>query len=236
MGATDKPAFGLTRDFMDMDGPHGANMTPAHVEYRQVTKRDLPEIATIFLWAFHESVRHYAGKPVGERVIIDAFDICLDAEPGAFIAAVVNGRVAGYIFAPSRLSSIYHAAIWRGHIARMIWRWATGQYGVGLKPALIAARNQLAVWWHSKRDKEAASEARIFSIAVHPDFQGRHIGTGLLKAGLDYLGSRGAKRVRLEVRPENIPAINIYEKAGFKIAGRTRDTQADWLIMVKEFF
>jgi ribosomal protein S18 acetylase RimI-like enzyme len=60
------------------------------------------------------------------------------------------------------------------------------------------------------------------------------IGTGLVQAGLDYLASRGAGRVRLEVRPDNIVALRIYEKLGFKITGQTRDTQKDWLIMVKE--
>ena len=218
-----------------MDALIGRKLNIDRVEYRQVNDRDLPDIAAIFLLAFHESVRHYVGKPVNPQVMVDAFSICLDAEPEAFFAAVIDGRVAGYIFAPSKLSAMFRAAFLHGHISRIIWRWATGEYGIGIRPALIAARNQLSVWWDARRERESVSDARIFSVAVHPDFQGKGIGKGLVKAGLEYLSSLGVKRVRLEVRPDNYPAINIYEKSGFKITGRTRDTQADWLIMIKEF-
>jgi len=171
---------------------------------------------------------------MGTRVIADIFAIFMDAEPEGFFVAAVGGLIAGYIFAPSRLSRMYHTAIWRGHVFRILWRWASGQYGIGIRPGLMAVRNQLSVWWDSKRDRESGSEARIFSVAVHPEFQGMGIGTGLVQVGLEYLSSRGARRVRLEVRPDNIAAIRVYEKLGFRITGRTRDTQSDWLIMVKE--
>jgi len=217
-----------------MDNLTGENFKAGNVRYRQANSRDLPELAEIFLVAFRESVQHYAGKPIGAKPIIDALAIFLDTEPEGFLVAVVGNRIAGYIFAPSKLSRMYRIAIRRGHLLCIIWRWASGRYGIGIRPALIAVRNQLSVWWDYRRDRKSAGEARIFSVAVHPGFQGMGIGTGLVQAGLDYLASRGAGRVRLEVRPDNIVALRIYEKLGFKITGQTRDTQKDWLIMVKE--
>jgi ribosomal protein S18 acetylase RimI-like enzyme len=115
----------------------------------------------------------------------------------------------------------------------MFLKWVAGRYGVGLKPVGIAAKNwvQLLV---EAREKENASDARILSIAVDPEYQGRHIGAGLLLTGLNYLKSLKVEQVRLEVRPDNAPAVHLYEKFGFKTRGRTHDTQGDWLIMLKD--
>ncbi len=203
----------------------------AEVRYRSAKRKDLGEIAHIFLKAFPESVEHYAGHPIGPKAIEDAFAIGFDAEPGAFFVAEVNGKVVGYIIAPTRFSGIIRTAILHGHLLKMLWRWITGQYKVGLRPVWIAARNWLGMIGEA-RQSETHAEARILSIAVDPECQGLGIGTGLMKLGLDYLKSRGEKLVRLEVRPDNKPAIHVYEKYGFQIKGETKDTQGDWLVML----
>ncbi|MGV9802307.1 ribosomal protein S18-alanine N-acetyltransferase [Mycobacterium sp. NPDC003449] len=59
-------------------------------------------------------------------------------------------------------------------------------------------------------------EYEIHTIGVDPDFQGLGIGRSLLGLLLDY-ASDGT--VFLEVRTDNLPAITLYESAGFVNVG-----------------
>ncbi len=56
---------------------------------------------------------------------------------------------------------------------------------------------------------------RIFSFAVHPDYQKRGIGSRLLKEMINLFSRAGVSEIILEVRISNIRAKNFYEKYGF---------------------
>ncbi len=60
------------------------------------------------------------------------------------------------------------------------------------------------------------SEAEVHNIAVRPSSQGAGIGRQLLRALLSVAGTR---RVLLEVRTDNAPAIALYESEGFTVLG-----------------
>lgn len=203
------------------------------ITYRQAQHGDMEGVGDVFLNAFPESVRHYMGdREISPRVVADIFAICLDAEPAAFFVALRENHVVGYIFAPAHFSRLSSVAIWHGHLLRMCWRWLTGQYGIGLHPVAVAARNWLLLLRES-REREVARDARILSIAVGPLAQGHGVGNGLMQRGLEYLDGQGVDLVRLEVRPQNAPAVHLYEKYGFTLAGNTHDTQGEWLIMLR---
>ena len=59
-------------------------------------------------------------------------------------------------------------------------------------------------------------EAHLLNIAVAPDQQRRGFGRQLLEKGVTVARQAGAERVFLEVRPSNLRARAIYEKAGFE--------------------
>ncbi|MFQ6119272.1 MAG: ribosomal protein S18-alanine N-acetyltransferase [Methanosarcinales archaeon] len=61
--------------------------------------------------------------------------------------------------------------------------------------------------------------AHLDSIAVHPDWRRKGIGSYLLKMGIEYATCKGAKTMQLKVREHNLPAILLYTKFGFKIIG-----------------
>lgn len=62
-------------------------------------------------------------------------------------------------------------------------------------------------------------EAEVHTIGVRPSAQGAGIGRALLQ---DLLARAGARRVLLEVRTDNAPAIALYESEGFVILGVRR--------------
>jgi ribosomal-protein-alanine N-acetyltransferase len=66
----------------------------------------------------------------------------------------------------------------------------------------------------------AADEAEILSIAVAASHRGRGLSRNLLLTHLGHLAGRGVRHVFLEVEEYNRPARQLYERAGFTIAGR----------------
>jgi len=59
---------------------------------------------------------------------------------------------------------------------------------------------------------------RIFSIAVLPEFQGKHIGKKLLNYITEFCNKNNIPRISLETRKSDTKLINYYKKFGFKIA------------------
>lgn len=78
-------------------------------------------------------------------------------------------------------------------------------------------------------------EAHITILAVDPEYQGKGLGQGLLFALLVSAWKRKLERATLEVKVSNQRAINLYQKFGFKEAGRRKgyyqDTGEDALIL-----
>jgi [ribosomal protein S18]-alanine N-acetyltransferase len=78
-------------------------------------------------------------------------------------------------------------------------------------------------------------EAHITILAVHPQSQGQGLGQALLYSLLVRACDRGLERATLEVRASNLVAISLYQKFGFKTAGRRpryyRDNGEDALIL-----
>jgi ribosomal-protein-alanine N-acetyltransferase len=62
--------------------------------------------------------------------------------------------------------------------------------------------------------------ARLYSVAVAPNFSGRGIASALIAAAEKAARRRGCNCVRLEVHERNRAAIRVYRKAGFHQFGR----------------
>ncbi len=198
---------------------------------RQAQPTDLPGVARVYLAAFPETIEQIGARRLQSAAVEDMMRVCLRAEPEGFLVAESEGVVAGYAVCPSRSDRIWRTALREGHVAAMLWRWVTGRYGLGLRPALRLVMDKLH-FWRASGVPGADCRARVLSIAVDPGFQGRGIGRRLLEAGLAYLRAREVPCVRLEVRPDNVPAKRLYEGLGFEPAGTVHDTRGPWLVMV----
>src|SRR5271154_5055216 len=63
------------------------------------------------------------------------------------------------------------------------------------------------------------TEAEILNLAVAPQLRRSGIAAALLSAALENFTLAGVRRVYLEVRASNAPAIALYEKHAFTITG-----------------
>lgn len=66
---------------------------------------------------------------------------------------------------------------------------------------------------------EGDEVAEIHEIVVHPEWQGKGIGTALMQKALNYARERGKKVVELWVGVGNSKAIRFYKKFGFEERG-----------------
>ncbi len=81
-------------------------------------------------------------------------------------------------------------------------------------------------------------EAHIMNIAVRKDFRKNGIGSELLNFLIDEAKSKKKMCITLEVRDDNIPAIELYKKFNFDILGRRKkyyNNVNDAIIMTKSF-
>lgn len=65
-----------------------------------------------------------------------------------------------------------------------------------------------------------AGEAEILSIGTDESLQKRGIGWRLMQAAIGEASQRGAEKMFLEVDENNIPAVRLYQKIGFKTVGK----------------
>ncbi|WP_422447054.1 GNAT family N-acetyltransferase [Thermoanaerobacterium sp. DL9XJH110] len=196
------------------------------------TIQHIEAVVDIFCSAFESSISFFA--PVNaklKKAFRDMFTLLHSVFGKGFMVAVAGDEVCGYIVMADDIKRLWLRAVFSGFIVKMAARAAFGAYG--LNPATIfrVIRNKL---FYMKFEMSTLPCAQLLSIAVQPEHQGRGIGRKLLEAGINYMESLGIKKIKLEVRPDNTPAVNMYEKYGFRPAGRARDLQGDWLIMVRE--
>ena len=69
----------------------------------------------------------------------------------------------------------------------------------------------------------AADVSEIYNIAVESGYARSGIGKQLMKAAIEESGRKKARRVVLEVRKSNNPAINFYLGFDFKIVGERKN-------------
>jgi ribosomal-protein-alanine N-acetyltransferase len=65
-----------------------------------------------------------------------------------------------------------------------------------------------------------AGEAHLLNLAVTPSKQGFGFGGRLLRKIIGVVKEKGAERIFLEVRPSNLKAQVIYQRAGFEFLGK----------------
>ncbi|MEO6696447.1 MAG: N-acetyltransferase [Gammaproteobacteria bacterium] len=72
-----------------------------------------------------------------------------------------------------------------------------------------------------------STRARLYSLIVHPHYQGRGIATTLLNAAERAAIQRGCHVLSLEVRDDNGAALRLYQKRGYTVIKRVENYYDD---------
>ena len=85
----------------------------------------------------------------------------------------------------------------------------------------------------------AADEGEITNVAVAPPFRRHKVAQELLEKTMAKAYEKGARKIFLEVRSQNEPAIRLYQKAGFYQIGVRKNyyqkPQDDALVMMFQY-
>jgi ribosomal protein S18 acetylase RimI-like enzyme len=92
---------------------------------------------------------------------------------------------------------------------------------------IVAAEDGVLAGYALVLFREGSVVARLYSLAVAPEFARRGIGTALLKASEEAASERERFILRLEVHEKNDKAIARYRKAGYELFGRHSDYYTD---------
>jgi ribosomal-protein-alanine N-acetyltransferase len=83
-----------------------------------------------------------------------------------------------------------------------------------------------------------SDEAEVLNLAVSPSVRRLGVGSRLLDHALREAGQKGARRVFLEVRDTNEPALALYQRYGFTVSmrrvGYYSNPPADALVLLKD--
>lgn len=71
--------------------------------------------------------------------------------------------------------------------------------------------------------RRVVDEAELMLVAVLPSARGCGLGRRLVEGAIHKARQRGARRMFLEVRDGNAPALRLYESLGFSAAGRRQN-------------
>ncbi len=101
-------------------------------------------------------------------------------------------------------------------LSRRNFHWMIARAHSALRVAMTGDRlaGYVLVLFHA-----GTSLARIYSVAVNPDCRGQRIGERLLAAAEEAALDADCAWMRLEVRPDNVAAIRLYEKHGYRQFG-----------------
>ena len=79
------------------------------------------------------------------------------------------------------------------------------------------------VFWHHLGDT-----ARIIHVIVAPDAQGRGVGQALMNELAERARRAGCRDWTLNVKPDNTPAIRLYERCGMALVARAASLEISW--------
>lgn len=76
----------------------------------------------------------------------------------------------------------------------------------------------------------------IITIDIHPEHRRKGLGFNLINFSISKIKKKGYTYISLEVDKENLPAIKLYEKIGFKIKKKYFEGKKERYFMVFSFF
>lgn len=200
---------------------------------RRATHQDIKAVVEIFGLSFQNSIKNLLDHGAHWQQIGDFF-IPLLHSPYCYFYVAENGYgPRGYLVVITRIRSFWWEVLRKGYPLTWLKNLILGRYGIGFLSLIRILWNKVSFFSFAARSKRHEM-AQILSIGIHPEHRRQGYARALLKQGLSDLKGAGVPQVKLEVRPENIPAQKLYQGLGFSAQSDYQDSQGRWLVMVKE--
>ncbi len=181
----------------------GASLT---VSVRKASPADSAAIAAMHL----EAIPTGQLSSMGPGFVTAFYHTLLDSGDGFAFVAEQDGHPVGYA------TGIVHWRRFYRTFVRRNWRLAAGT----LLRRLFSVE-RLRKLTETTRYAAAASlpEAELLSIALRPQARGAGTGDALVRAVLEEFARREVTQVRVTTASDNVPAVRLYERAGFRLLG-----------------
>jgi ribosomal protein S18 acetylase RimI-like enzyme len=191
---------------------------------------EIDSAVRIFFDGFAENARRLYGNPPKPDAMVDVWTFARNLEPGGFLGAHAGGDLVGYALFTSSVHRLQRVALTSGRALVWALRALTGRYGLRWSALFGQLWNKM-IFVGSASEYRTTGDAQLLNIAVAPAARGAGAAGALVEHGMQYLASRAIHEVRLEVQPNNAPAIAVYRRAGFQERGRMRNAYGDWIVM-----
>lgn len=198
--------------------------------YRQARKEDLEGCSYILLRGFYQQISFLLGSRLAPELLTEFFEVFLKSEKKGFIVSQTDNEVSGFILTLTR-ANIFSINLFF-HLPVSLAQFLMGKYRVSLEQLLFSVRQAISFYRSSSRFRSHSS-GRIMLLAVGEKYRKQGLGTGLLRSGLDYLKNRPISYVELEVRADNLPALNLYKKEGFILRSEIQTALGTSLVMTR---
>lgn len=192
---------------------------------REKNDADDAEAARLIAEAFREKYTAFAGGRWGKAIPIAADEMKWRGRSGNFFVADLEGAVAGVIeIIGTDLPGVPYGelvSIYFKHLGLM----------KGMRAAYLSSLLSRVV---------AADEACVSNLAVATEARGKGVARALLARAERFALDAGKTSMTLWVSENNVPAVRLYESAGFSAAGTNVSQQLNkyfgcetWLQMRK---
>ncbi|MEL7564867.1 MAG: N-acetyltransferase [Dehalobacterium sp.] len=207
------------------------------IEIREGSIEDAKAIGELYLKSFPESVELFFDTNNTARlnsIAASGFELVLRSACLSLTCYDRHSTLLGYCIVSTKNGLPLHRLLIPRNIWKTIRLCLTSFNKLRIKELIKLIQNNLCQIRKTGDDTpKKLNGGRIISIAVHPKARGLGLGKALLTKALCFLEKNKVKATYLEVRPNNLPAKNMYEDVGFYKYGDTQDLQGPWLRMVR---
>jgi RimJ/RimL family protein N-acetyltransferase len=153
------------------------------------------------------------------------------------IAAQKEDRLVGVLIFTKNIHLLKNALLFRGYGLKFLCKFLFGGYGFN-KKLFHKIISTLKKRPNPRRPVSSCKinlpRPKIISIVVAKDNRQQGIGIKLMEIAMEQLSQQGAEALHLLVLKNNLPAVKMYEKIGFKVVGESCIRETDSFIMLKK--
>ncbi|MBI5778134.1 MAG: GNAT family N-acetyltransferase [Planctomycetes bacterium] len=196
---------------------------PSGLIIEPAAKSDLPVMAAMHLEPSATKVREIIRKNSGAyRFYLDKVKMFYAMEPNGVLVVRENNQIAGFAIISKKSGKMKQTAFKKGYILHFAVKALLLQYGTDKKMLkklfMVPYANFTGRRISSPVALESDNPAKIWVFIVMKESRNQGLGLKLIEAACAYAG-RQNNNISATFFKDNIPALNLYKKAGFAIRG-----------------